>query len=282
MGSCCRQLFSRVHCLVVPASVLFASTAHAQVISAQSLAPVAPGDYLASTRLQFGLTQPQTYQGAILGGQRIVSDQQAVIAAQGGFTASTNPPFWNQTTGNSFTLSYTASTNTLTLRVLRPSGAQQFSISDTVNLTGAGGLNFDFGALNNSTFGGIRLTTGGQTVNLGPSGQPWSSTSLANSTLTGWDLGSDWSIAGSVLFQQPGQDALPRLQTDILAPGLAYQLSHTAAAPTTQVYNYGITQAMVVRDADFLQAAYGGTDGVIEADISSAAPVTFDVAGNQQ
>ena len=282
MGSYSRQRFSRVHCRVLPASVLFATTAHAQVISAQSLAPVAPADYLASTRLQFGLTQPQTYQGAILGGQRILSDQQAVITAQGGFTAGTNPPFWNQTTGNSFTLSYTASSNTLTLRVLRPSGAQQFSISDTVNLAGAGGLNFDFGALNNSTFGGIRLTSAGQTVNLGPSGQPWSSTSLANSTLTGWDLGSDWSITGSVLFQQPGQDALPRLQTDILAPGLAYQLSHDPIAPTTQVYNYGITQAMVVRDADFLQAAYGGTDGIIEADISSAAPVTFDVAGNQQ
>ena len=56
MGSCIRQRFTRVHCLVLPASVLFAATARAQVISAQSLAPVAPADYLASTRLQFGLT----------------------------------------------------------------------------------------------------------------------------------------------------------------------------------------------------------------------------------
>ena len=183
MGSICRHRFTRVHCLVLPPSVLFAVTAaQAQVISAQSAATLNPADFRASTRLQYGLTQPQTYQGAILGGARINSDQQAVIAAEGGFTASAitdGIPFWNQTAGNAFQLSYTASTQTLTMRVLRPSGAQQFSISDIVDLTGAGGLNLDFTALNLSTFGGIQLTSAGQTVALGPNGLPWSGTDLA-------------------------------------------------------------------------------------------------------
>ncbi|MCX5640637.1 MAG: autotransporter domain-containing protein [Planctomycetota bacterium] len=257
------------------------TAAQAQVISAQSAATLNPADFRASTRLQYGLTQPQTYQGAILGGARINSDQQAVIAADGGFTASTNPPFWSQAAGNTFQLSYTASTQTLTMRVLRPSGAQQFSISDTVNLTGAGGLNLDFAALNLSTFGGIQLTSAGHTVALGPNGLPWSSTDLARSTLTGWNLGADWGMTGSVLFRAGG-DAVPRLQGDILAPGLAYQLSHVSGDPRQQVYNYGIISDMVVSDTDFLQSTFGGTDGIIEVDISSAAAVTFDIASNQQ
>ena len=131
MGYHRRHRFTRVHCLVLPPSVLFAVTAQAQVISAQSAAALSPADFRGSTRLQYGLTQPQTYQGAILGGARINSDQQAVISADGGFTASTNPSFWSQTAGNAFQLSYTAATQTLTMRVLRPSGAQQFSISDS-------------------------------------------------------------------------------------------------------------------------------------------------------
>ena len=281
MGSPRRHRFTRVHCLVLPPSVLFAVTAQAQVISAQSAATLNPADFRGSTRLQYGLTQPQTYQGAILGGARINTDQQTVIATEGGFTASTNPPFWSQTAGNAFQLSYTASTQTLTMRVLRPSGAQQFSISDIVDLTGAGGLNLDFAALNLSTFGGIQLTSAGQTVALGPNGLPWSSTDLARSTLTGWNLGADWSMTGSVLFLAGG-DAVPRLQGDILAPGLAYQLSHVSGDPRQQVYNYGIISDMVVSDTDFLQSTFGGTDGIIEADISSAAAVTFDIASNQQ
>ena len=282
MGSICRHRFTRVHCLVLPPSVLFAVTAaQAQVISAQSAATLNPADFRASTRLQYGLTQPQTYQGAILGGARINTDQQTVIATEGGFTASTNPPFWSQTAGNAFQLSYTASTQTLTMRVLRPSGAQQFSISDIVDLTGAGGLNLDFAALNLSTFGGIQLTSAGQTVALGPNGLPWSSTDLARSTLTGWNLGADWSMTGSVLLLAGG-DAVPRLQGDILQPGLAYQLSHVSGDPRQQVYNYGIISDMVVSDTDFLQSTFGGTDGIIEADISSAAAVTFDIASNQQ
>ena len=97
-------------------------SATGQVISAQSAATLNPADFRASTRLQYGLTQPQTYQGAILGGARINSDQQAVIVADGGFTASTNPPFWSQAAGNTFQLSYTA--GTLTMSVFRPSGLQ--------------------------------------------------------------------------------------------------------------------------------------------------------------
>ena len=256
-------------------------SATGQVISAQSAATLNPADFRASTRLQYGLTQPQTYQGAILGGARINTDQQAVIATEGGFTASTNPSFWSQTAGNAFQLSYTASTQTLTMRVLRPSGAQQFSISDTVDLTGAGGLNLDFAALNLSTFDGIQLTSAGQTVALGPNGLPWSATDLARSTLTGWNLGADWTMSGSVLFLADG-DAVPRLQGDILQPGLAYQLSHVSGDPRQQVYNYGISSDMVVSDTDFLQSTFGGTDGIIEADISSAAEVTFDIASNQQ
>ena len=276
------QKFARVHCLVLPPSVLFAVTAHAQVISVQSAAPLAPADFVGSARLQYGLTQPQTYQGAVIGGQRIVSDQQSVVIADGGFTASTNPPFWSQAAGNAFQLSYTAATQTLTMRVLRPSGAQQFSISDIVDLTGAGGLNLDFAALNLSTFGGIQLTSAGQTINLGPGALPWSSTDLANSTLTGWNLGADWRMTGSVLFLA-GSDSLPQLQTDILAPGLAYQLSHINGDPVRQqVYNYGLISDMVVVDSDFLQSTFGGTDGIIDADISSAAAVTFDVSGTQQ
>jgi autotransporter-associated beta strand protein len=256
-------------------------SATGQVISAQSAATIAPADCRGSTRLQYGLTQPQTYQGAILGGACINSDQQSAIAADGGFTTSSNPIFWSQTAGNTFQLSYTAATQTLNMRVLRPSGAQQFSISDIVDLTGAGGLNLDFAALNLSTFGGIQLTSAGQTVALGPNGLPWSSTDLANSTLTGWNLGADWSMTGSVLLLAGG-DAVPRLQGDILAPGLAYQLSHVSGAPRQQVYNYGIISDMVVSDTDFLQSTFGGIDGIIEADISSAAAVTFNVAGNQQ
>ena len=256
-------------------------SATGQVISAQSAATLNPADFRASTRLQYGLTQPQAYQGAILGGARINSDQQAVIAAEGGFSASSNPIFWSQAAGNAFQLSYTASTQTLTMRVLRPSGAQQFSISDIVDLTGAGGLNLDFAALNLSTFGGIQLTSAGQTVALGPNGLPWSSTDLARSTLTGWNLGADWTMTGSVLFLAGG-DAVPRLQGDILQPGLAYQLSHVSGDPRQQVYNYGIISDMVVSDTDFLQSTFGGTDGIIEADISSARAVTFNVVGAQQ
>ncbi len=282
MGSICRHRFTRVHCLVLPPSVLFAVTAaQAQVISAQSAATLNPADFRGSTRLQYGQTQPATYQGAILGGARINTDQQSVVTAEGGFTASTDPTFWNQNPalGNTFQLSYTA--GILTMTVFRPGGATQFSISDTVDLTGAGGLNLNFEALNLSTFGGIQLTSAGQTVALGPNGLPWSGTALANSTLTGWNLGADWTMSGSVLLLAPG-DAVPRLQTDILQPGLAYQLSHVSGDPRQQVYNYGIISDMVVSDTDFLQSTFGGTDGIIEADISSAAAVTFDIASNQQ
>jgi autotransporter-associated beta strand protein len=253
-------------------------SATGQVISAQSAATLNPADCRGSTRLQYGLTQPATYQAAVLGGARINSDQQAVIAADGGFTASTNPPFWSQAAGNTFRLSCTA--GTLTMTVFRPSGAQQFSPSDIADLTGAGGLNLDFAALKVSTFGGIQLTSAGQTVALGPNGL-WSGTDLARSTLTGWNLGANWSMTGSVLFLAGG-DAVPRLQGDILAPGLAYQLSHVSGAPRQKVYNYGLISDMVVSDTDFLQSRFGGTDGIIEADISSAAAVTFDIASNQQ
>ena len=281
MGSICRHRFTRVHCLVLPPSVLFAVTAaQAQVISAQSAATLNPADFRASTRLQYGLTQPATYQAAVLGGARIDSDQQSVIEAAGGNAASGSNA-WNQTLGNTFQLSYIASTQTLRMRVFRASGVQQFLLNDTVDLTGAGGLNLDFAALNLSTFGGIQLTSDGHTVALGPNGLPWSSTALANSTLTGWNLGADWSMTGSVLFLAGG-DAVPRLQGDILAPGLAYQLSHVSGDPRQQVYNYGIISDMVVTDTDFLQSTFGGTDGIIEADISSAAAVTFDIASNQQ
>ena len=104
---------------------------------------------------------------------------------------------------------------------------------------------------------------------------------MARSTLTGWNLGADWSMTGSVLLLAGG-DAVPRLQGDILQPGLAYQLSHVSGDPRQQVYNYGIISDMVVSDTDFLQSTFGGTDGIIEADISSAAAVTFDIASNQQ
>ena len=96
------------------ASLVVAASSQAQVISTQPIAPLGPLDYLASTRLQFGLTQPATYQGAIVGGSQITSDQQAAITAAGGLAASTNPPFWTQlAAGNNFRLTYTAATQTL-------------------------------------------------------------------------------------------------------------------------------------------------------------------------
>lgn len=253
---------------------------HAQVISVQPTATLGAGNYLGSARAQFGATQPQNYLTATLGGAQITSDQQAVITAQGGFTASSNPPFWAQGANNTFRLSYSAVTQRLTLTIFQPGGAVQAVINDVVNFAGAAGLNLNFAGLNASFFGGLSLTSAGQTVALGPGGN-WSGTSLANSTLTGWNLTQNWRIDGYLRFLQPGQDALPRLQFDILNQGLAYQLSDQGAGRPA-VINYGRIQDMVVVDSDFDQAQFGGTDGEITADILSRAAVTFDIAGTAE
>lgn len=254
----------------------FATSAHSQVISVQPTAGLSPADYAASARAQFGATQPQNYLTAVLGGAQITSDQQAVITAQGGFTASSNPPFWAQGANNTFRLSYSAITQRLTLTVFQPGGAIQAVINDVVNFAGANGLNLNFAGLNASFFGGLTLTSAGQTVAIGPGGD-WSGTSLENATLTGWNLAATWRLEGYLRFLQPGQDALPRLQFDVLNPGLGYQLSERDTGRAA-VINYGRIQDMVVVDGDFDQAQFGGTDGVISADILSRAAVTFNVA----
>jgi autotransporter-associated beta strand protein len=252
-----------------------AGPAWSQVISVQPSGPLDTGAYVASSRMQYGLTQPSTYQGAILGGGRIASAQQAAVVAAGGFTASTNPPFWSQagSPGNRFTLQYVAATNTLSLTVLSPGGGVvNFSIADTQDLSAARGMNINWTALLGSTFGNLALTSAGQTIALGPAGGVWSSSALANSTLSGWNLGADWTLTGRA-FMQAGQDAAPALQMDILDQGLGYQLSGPG------ILNYGILQDLVITDTEFQQAAFGGTDGVIDADIQSKGAVTFDVAG---
>lgn len=253
-----------------------AGSAHSQVISVQPTAGLSPADYAASARAQFGATQPGNYLTAVLGGAQITTDQQAAIVAQGGFTSSSNPPFWAQGANNTFRLSYSAVTQRLTLTIFQPGGAIQAVINDVVNFAGANGLNLNFAGLNASFFGGLTLTSAGQTVAIGPGGD-WSGTSLENATLTGWNLAATWRIDGYLRFLQPGQDALPRLQFDVLNPGLGYQLSDQGSGRPA-VINYGRIQDMVVVDADFDQAQFGGTDGVITADILSRAAVTFDVA----
>jgi outer membrane autotransporter protein len=264
-------------------TLLAAGAARAQVISTQAVAPLGAADFLAGARMQFGLA-PAAYQGAVVAGQLTQSTTADVLAA-GGVATGTNPPFWNNNPaqGNRFTLTYNAAAQTLQLRVLRPGPGgifvQQFTITeDALTLAGAGAMNISFGALNASTFGNIRVTSGGQTIALGPGGN-WSGTALAQSTLTGWNLGADWELLGDVFFNAPGQDTLPQVQVDVLAPGLGYQLSDRGAG-TPQVINYGRFQDMVVVDADFDQAQFGGTDGVVEADILSRAAVTFDIAGS--
>jgi outer membrane autotransporter protein len=264
-------------------SLLAAGAAHAQVISTQATAPLAPSDFRAGSRMQFGLS-PAAYQGAVVTGQLTQSTTAEVLAA-GGVATGTNPPFWNNNPalGNRFTLTYNAALQTLQLRVQRPGPGgifvNQFTITeDALSLAGAGAMNISFGALNASTFGNIRVTSAGQTIALGPGGA-WSGTDLAQSTLTGWNLGADWVLAGDVFFNAPGQDTLPQVQVDVLGPGLGYQLSDRGGT-RAQVINYGRFQDMVVVDADFDQAQFGGTDGVVEADILSRAAVTFDVAGS--
>ena len=254
----------------------FAGSVHAQVISVQPTAGLSPAAYAASARAQFGASQPANYLTAVLGGAQITTDQQAAIVAQGGFTASSNPPFWAQGANNTFRLSYSAVTQRLTLTIFQPGGAVQAVINDVVNFAGANGLNLNFAGLNASFFGGLTLTSAGQTVAIGPGGD-WSGTSLENATLTGWNLAATWRIDGYLRFLQPGQDALPRLQFDVLNPGLGYQLSDQGSGRPA-VINYGRIQDMVVVDGDFDQAQFGGTDGVIIADILSRAAVTFDVA----
>lgn len=252
-----------------------AAPAWSQVISVQPSGPLDSSSYVASSRMQYGLSQPATYQGAILGGARITTDQQAAVVAAGGFAASTNPPFWSQagSPGNRFTLQYVAATNTLSLTVRSPGGGVvNFSIADTQDLTSARGMNVNWTALLGSTFGNIQLTSAGQTIALGPAAGVWSSTSLANSTLSGWNLGADWTLTGRT-FMQAGQDAAPALQMDVLNQGLGYQLSGPG------ILNYGVLQDLVIADAEFEQDQFGGTDGVIDADIQSKGAVTFDIAG---
>ena len=261
---------------VLVSASAFAGSVHAQVISVQPTAGLSPAAYAASARAQFGASQPANYLTAVLGGAQITTDQQAAIVAQGGFTASSNPPFWAQGANNTFRLSYSAVTQRLTLTIFQPGGAVQAVINDVVNFAGANGLNLNFAGLNASFFGGLTLTSAGQTVAIGPGGD-WSGTSLENATLTGWNLAATWRIDGYLRFLQPGQDALPRLQFDVLNPGLGYQLSDQGSGRPA-VINYGRIQDMVVVDGDFAQAQFGGTDGVIIADILSRAAVTFDVA----
>ena len=266
-------------------SLLAVGAAHAQVISTQAVAPLGGAEFLAGSRMQFGLA-PTAYQGAVVTGQ-LTQSTTAAIQAAGGVATGTNPPFWNNNPalGNRFTLTYNAAAQTLQLRVLRPGPGgifvQQFAITeDNLVLAGAGAMNISFGALNASTFGNIRVTSGGQTVALGPAGS-WSGTALAQSTLTGWNLGADWQLLGDVFFNAPGQDELPQVQVDVLRPGLGYQMSDQGAG-TPRVINYGRFQDMVVVDADFDQAQFGGTDGVVTADIVSRAAVTFDLAGTAE
>jgi hypothetical protein len=62
-----------------------AAPAAAQVLSAAPTA--APtGSYLGSARMQYGISQPASYQGAVLGGGQITSPLQAGVVAAGGFT----------------------------------------------------------------------------------------------------------------------------------------------------------------------------------------------------
>ena len=252
----------------------------AQVVSVQPAHEITSGNYAASARMQFGAVQPQNYLTAVLGGAQITSDQQAVVVGQGGFFTSANPPYWAQGADNTFRLSYSSVTQRLTLTILQPGGGIQAVINDVVNFAGANGLNLNLAGLDASYFGGLTLTSAGQTVAIGPGGD-WSGTSLANSTLTGWNLTQNWRLDGYLRFLQPGQSDLPRLQFDVMSQGLAYQLSsHGAGRP--EVLNYGITQAMIVTDAGFQQAQFGGTDGVVTTNIQSKGAVTFDIAGTAE
>lgn len=263
--------------LVLGGGVAFAAAtpAWSQVLSLQPSAAPSPSGYVASSRLQYGLTQPATYQGALLGGGRITTDQQAAVVAAGGVAASTIPNPWSQagSPGNRFTLEYTAATGTLGLTVRSPGGGVTFfSIFESQSLASGRGMNINWTSLLGSTFGNIQLTSAGQTIALGPAGGVWSSTALTSSTLSGWNLGADWSISGRT-FMQAGQDAAPALQMDLLNRGLDYQLSGAG------ILNYGILQPLVIADAEFLQADFGGTNGLVTADIQSNGAVTFDIAG---
>jgi outer membrane autotransporter protein len=258
---------------------LVPSVALAQVVSVQPSSALGGSDFAASARLQFGTSDEVEYVIGLAPGQQITSPRTSVVSAMpGGAALAVTPLPWATVPPDAtFRLQYLAATSRLILSIRDGAGAsiQQRFIS--VNLANAAGLNLSFGSLGTAVFGGLSVTSGPTTATIGPSGN-WSGTALAASTLTGWDLGANWQING--FFQFPaaeGTGPLPRLQFDVLTQGLAYQMSDQGAGAPA-VVNYGRIRPLVITAAEFQQAQFGGTDGVLETEVYSRAPVTFDIA----
>jgi autotransporter-associated beta strand protein len=264
---------------VAAVAACWPAVATAQVMSVQPTSGLGGTDFAASNRIQFGTADLLEYVLGQAPGQQITSSQTGVVAGiAGGKALAVNPLPWPTLPPNAtFRLQYFAATGRLTLSIRDGAGAiiqQQFI---NVNFANAAGINLNFAGLGAATFGGLSVTSGATTAAIGPSGN-WSGTALASSTLTGWNFNANWQINGSFQFPAAGgTGALPNLQLDVLNQGLAYQMSDQGTGAPA-VVNYGRIQDMVVTAAEFQQAQFGGTDGVLETEIYSRAAVTFNIA----
>ena len=283
---------------LIPCALLggvLAQSASGQVMSVRPTAGLGASDFDASTRMQFGASVPPSYQVAVVGNQglapgvsaQITSALESVVTAaagQGGLAVGTSPTVWNSLTGDaSFRVEFVAvgppGEGLLIVTVNGPGFVGPIVLADTVNFAGAQGLNLNFVDGGGAFYGDVQLTAGAIVAQpLGPTGN-WSGTEVADSTLSGWDFSQNWALEGTMRFFPGGTgDAEPRLQIDMLTQGLAYQLSDQGGTGRPAVANYGYVQDLVVTEADFQQAQYGGADGIVQADIYSRAPVTFDIA----
>ncbi len=265
----------------------------AQVVSIQPTAGLGGSSFAASSRLQYGASVPPNYQGAVVGNlglpaglsAQITSALSAAIIAQGGLEVGTSPTVWNSLTGTAtFSVQFIQAgppgEGVLIVTVNGPGFAAPVVLADNVNFSGAQGVNLNFLGGGGAFYGGLVLTSGAvPPVSLGPSGN-WSGTSLSNSTLTGWDFTQNWTLDGSMRFFPGTGSDQPRLQFDILNQGLAYQLSDQGTG-RPGIVNYGRTNDLVITAAEFQQAQFGGTNGIVEADIFSREQVEFAIgAGN--
>ena len=265
--------------VAIAAAAAWIPVAPGQVISTQSAATIPVGAFRASARMQYGLNAQSAYQLALLPGCRIYSPLSSAVISEGGSTLSAVPSFWNQDSGNSFRLRHVKVSNRLMLSIGAagaPGGGIAMQATSIVNLTGANGILLDWISANASSLTIDSITSAGVTVPIGP--VTWSDTALERSMLTGWDLSGDWTISGSVQLLNCGADAVPRLQADVITEGRALQLS-AGCLGTMGLLDYGTFRTLTITDADFAQAQYGGTDGVIDAIIRSRSTVVFDVSG---
>ena len=271
--------------------------AAAQVVSVQPTSGLGGSDFAASLRMQYGASVPPDYQVGVVGNvglnpgfsAQITSALEAVITSvtgQAGLATGTSPSVWDSLTGTAtFTIQFVATgpggQGDLVIVVDGPGFTIPVVIADQVNFASAQGVNLNFLGGGGAFFGGLVLTSGaGPGTPIGPSGN-WSGTVLDNSTLTGWDFTQDWTLEGSMRFFTGGGSAVPRLQFDILNQGLAYQLSDQGPG-RPGIVNYGYIQDLVITEAEFQQAQFGGTNGLVEADVFSRAAVTFDIAAGSE